>query len=69
MLGRNGLGGMLEHWVQVRIVARVRLHVWRRGIRGTIWRGIIWRHRGITRWNHVRSWRNIGITFWRGAAA
>jgi hypothetical protein len=43
--------------------------MWRRGIRCSIWRGVIWRHRGITRWNHVRSWRNIGITFWRGAAA
>lgn len=66
MLRRNGLRGVLEHWVQVGIVTWVGLHMWRRGIRCSI---IIWRHRWITRWNHVWSWRDIGITFWRGTAA
>jgi len=71
--GRNGLRGewlwgMLEHGMQVRIVTRRRLHVWGRGIRGTTWASIIGRHRGVTRRDHVWSWRNVRIAFGRGAA-
>jgi hypothetical protein len=67
MLRGNGLWGVLEHGVQMRIVTWGRLHVWRRGVWGSPWTGIIGRHRGIPRRDHVWSW-NVRITLRRRAA-
>ena len=68
MLRREWLWRMLEHGMQVWIVTWGRLHVRRGGIRGSTWGGVIGRHRGIARGDHVWSWGNIRITFGRGAA-
>jgi hypothetical protein len=72
VLRGDGLWRVLEHGVQVRIVTWGRLHMRRRGIRGTTWARIIGRHRGVARGDHVWSWRNIRIALggraatWRG---
>jgi hypothetical protein len=65
MLRGNGLWGVLEHGVQMRIVTWGRLHVWRRGV--WAWTRIIGRHRGIPRRDHVRSW-NVRIALGRRTA-
>ena len=63
----DGLWGVLEHGMQVRVVTWGRLHVWRRGIRSPT-RARIIGHRRIARGDHVWSWRDVRIALGRRAA-